>query len=448
MTGIFIELGLLVVLLIANGVFAMAEIAVVSSRKARLKAMADKGGKGAMTALRLAENPGVFLSTVQVGITLVGTLAGASSGAALIADLTPVLARVSFLAPWAGTLATVLVVGAITFLSVLIGELVPKRLAINAPEATASRLGPPMAALSRMTAPVVVFLDVVSGVIAKMLGAKPGGQPGVSEDEVRAMIHQGTLAGVFKPSEERMVQGVLELDDLVASDVMTPKNSIVWLDLDDGDEANFNKIAASGHSHFPVHRGTRDNVLGMISVKILWAKLRRGEPVRLEALLIDPVFVPETMPCPRIIEEFRKRLRHQALVVDEFGGVAGLVTLNDMTEAILGSLPDQEQKERPQLREESEGVWIADALLDMEEVALSIGMALPQQDIDDGLYRTLAGFVLSRLGHVPKEGEKFVSGSHEFEVIDTDRQRIDKVMIRRLQAAGAAEAGEDGPAGA
>ncbi|MCB1277409.1 hemolysin family protein [Prosthecobacter sp.] len=435
MTGIFLEFGLLFVLLVANGVFAMAEIAVVSSRRARLQMLADKGTRGARTALRLVENPGVFLSTVQVGITLVGTLAGASSGAAMIGDLTPVLAGVAFLQPWAATLATIIVVGGITFLSVVIGELVPKRLAIVSPEIAASRLSRPMAALSRLAGPVVNLLDVVSGLIARMLGAKPGGEPGVSEDEVRALIHQGTLSGVFKPSEQRMVEGVLELDDLVAADVMTPKNSIVWIDLDASDEENGQKIAASGHSHFPAHRGMRDNVLGMISVKALWARRQQGELPKLESMLTEPVFVPETMSCPRVIEEFRKQRRHLALVVDEFGGVAGLVTLNDMMEAVLGSMPDQDQRERPQVREQSEGVWIVDAQMDIEDVADATGLVLPREEIRDGLYRTLSGFILHRLGHVPKEGERFASGAHQLEITDTDRQRIDKVTIRRMGGA-------------
>lgn len=439
MTGIIFELGLLLVLLLANGVFAMAEIAVVSSRKARLQMLADKGTHGARTALRLVENPGVFLSTVQVGITLVGTLAGASSGAALIGHLTPMIAGVAFLQPWAGPLATVIVVGVITFLSVVVGELVPKRLAIVSPETTAARLSRPMAALSRLTGPVVNLLDATSGLIARLLGAQPGSEQGVSEEEVRAMIHQGTLSGVFKVSEQRMVEGVLELDDLVASDVMTPKNSIVWIDLDESDEDNCQKIAASGHSHFPAHRGTRDNVLGMISVKALWARRQMGEVPRLESLLKEPVFVPETMACPRIIEEFRKLRRHLALVVDEFGGVAGLVTLNDMMEAILGSMPDQDQRERPHLREQGENAWIADAQMDIEDVAAATGLVLPHEEIDDGLYRTLSGFILHRLGHVPKEGECFTSGAHELEITDTDRQRIDKVTIRRLPPPEAAE---------
>lgn len=435
MNGILFELGLLLVLLLANGVFAMAEIAVVSSRKARLQPLADRGASGARTALALVENPGVFLSTVQVGITLVGTLAGASSGGNLIDELTPILAGVPVLASWAETLATIIVVSGITFLTVVIGELVPKRLAIQSPENTAMRLSPPMAALSRLTAPVVNLLDASSGLIARLLGASSGQEPGVSEEEVRALIHQGTLAGVFKPGEQRMVEGVLELDDLVARDVMTPKNSIVWIDLDDSEAENCQKMIASGHSHFPAHRGTRDNVLGLVSVKTLWARRQMGGDMHLESMLTEPLFVPEMMACPRVIEEFRKQRRHLALVVDEFGGVAGLVTLNDMMEAILGSMPDQDQRERPQVRQQADNVWIVDAQADIEDVATVTGLHLPTEELDDGLYRTLSGFILHRLGHVPKEGEIFVTGEHTVEITDTDRQRIDKVTIRRQPTA-------------
>lgn len=433
MTGILFELGLLFALLIANGIFSMAEMSVVSSRRARLQPLVDKDVRGARTALALVENPGVFLSTVQVGITLVGTLAGASSGGNLIDDLTPVLAQVPYLQAWAETVATIIVVSAITFLTVVIGELVPKRLAIQSPESTAMRLSPLMALLSRLTSPVVNLLDATSGLIARLFGAVPGTEPGVSEEEVRAMIHQGTLSGVFKPGEQRMVEGVLELDDLLAGDVMTPKNSIVWINLDDGVEENCRKITASGHSYFPAHRGTRDNVLGIIALKSLWAKQQQdGGPIQLEPLLTVPLFVPEMMSCQRVIEEFRKQRRHQALVVDEFGGVAGLVTLNDMMEAILGSMPDQDQRERPQARQQAEGVWIADAQMGIEAVATLTGLVVPKEEVDEGVYRTLSGFILHRLGHVPAEGENFVSGEHQLEITDTDRQRIDKVTIRRV----------------
>lgn len=436
MSGIFFELGLLFVLLIANGVFAMAEIAVVSSRKARLQTRINAGSSGARTALELLEDPGRFLSTVQVGITLVGTLAGASSGAALIARLTPVLAQAPFLSEyWAGMLATALVVSSITFLSVVIGELVPKRLAIHAPEDAATRLGPPMNFLSRLAGPVVRLLDSSSGLLARLLGVRAGEEPGVSEDEVRALLHQGTLTGVFKPGEQRMVEGVLELDDLVAADVMMPKNQIIWVDLDEPDSENEKLMAESGHTHFPAYRDTRDNVLGMISVKSLWAARRQDSAGKtLETLLTEPLFVSETMPCPRIIEEFRRRRRHLALVVDEFGGVAGLVTLHDLMESVLGSMPDLEQRAQPQARPLDDGSWMVDALMDIEDAAAQTGFSIPQDELDEGLYRTLSGFLLHRFGHVPKEGEKLRHEGYEFEITDMDRQRMDKVTIRKKAA--------------
>lgn len=432
MSYILLEIGLLILLLVANGVFAMAEMAVISSRRSRLQAMGEEGNRGAMTALSLVASPGQFLSTIQVGITLVGTMAGASSGAALIGELAPVLARVPWLESWAIPLATLFVVGGITFLTVVIGELVPKRIAIQSPETTASRLSPLMAMLSRAGAPAVRLLDATSGFIARLLGARTGSEPGVTEEDVRAMIHQGTLSGVFKASEQRMVERVLELDDLVAADVMTPKNQIIWINLDDAEDISIQHIASSGHTHFPAYRRTRDNVLGMLSVKTVWTARQQNPDASIESLIVEPLFVPDSMPCPRIIEEFKKQRRHIALVIDEFGGVAGLVTLHDMMEAVLGSMPDQDQRDLPQIRQQSDGSWLIDALADIEEVAAATGLSIPPRELDTAGYRSLSGFILHHMGHLPKEGETFDYGQHRLEITDTDRQRIDKVTIRRM----------------
>jgi len=430
MSTIITELLILLVLLLANGVFAMAEIALVSSRKSRLQSLANEGRSGAKAALGLMEQPGVFLSTVQVGITLVGTLAGASSGAYLIGLLTPVIAGVPYIGHLAETLSTLLVVSIITYLSVVIGELVPKRLAIASPEGCASRLSPPMIALSRLASPIVRLLDGSSNLIARLLGVRDQGEQSVSEDDVRAMLHQGTLSGVFKKSEQSMVEGVLDLDDLTAADMMTPKNHIVWLDLDDSNQANWRKVAESGHSYFPAYRGVRDNVLGMISVKSLWANLALEKASYMQSLITPPVFVPETSSCTKVIEEFRKQGRHVAIVVDEYGGVAGLITLNDMMSAILGTLPEKEQGPLPSVRQQPDGSWLADAMMDIEDLATAIGLPIPEAEIEESDYRTLGGLILHHLGHVPAEGESFEFVGHRFEVIDMDRHRIDKVLIR------------------
>lgn len=430
MTLILFEIGLLILLLLANGVFAMAEIAVVSSRRARLKVMADDGDTGAGAAMSLVEQPGVFLSTVQVGITLVGTLAGASSGATLIGLLTPLLASAPLLAPWAPALSTLIVVAIITYLSVVIGELVPKRLAMHSPEKSASWLSRPMLFLSRLASPIVNLLDSSSNGIARFFGVSGSSESMVSEDEVRAMIHQGTQAGVFKQSEQRMFEGLMKFDDLIASDLMTPKNRIVWLDLNAPREDSLRKLAESGHSYFPAYRGVRDNVIGLISVKSLWNASARSLGQDLESLILPAIFVPETTPCQRVLEQFRKHGRHLAVVVDEFGGVSGLITLNDMMESILGALPEHDQRSRPTAIVQPDGSWMVDALMPMEEVTTLIDLKLPRNE-DEGTYRTLGGFVLHRLGHIPCEGETFVFLDHVFRIIDMDRQRIDKVSITK-----------------
>lgn len=422
------EIGLLCMLLLANGLFALAEIALVSSRRTKLEVKADGGHAGARKALALKERPGRFLSTVQVGITLVGIVAGAASGARLAKLLEPPLARVPVLGQWAGGLSFALIVSTITLLSVVIGELVPKRIAIHNPERWASLLSRPMAGLAWLCAPVVRFLDWSSHRITRLLGVKADSQPAVSEEEVRALIVQGHHAGALKGHEREMLEGVLELDELTAADLMTPKTQIVWIDLDDPEAVNWSKIAESGHSHFPVHRGVRDNVLGVVSVKSLWKEVAAGGHPQIASLVQPPVFVPESMPAARIIEEFRKSRRHLALVVDEFGGIHGLVSLNDMMEAIVGSLPEQDQAEEPGGRQTEDGSWLVDGMMEVEEAAGLVGFPLPGT-FDEDSYRTMAGFVLHFLGRVPGEGESFVWQGFRFDVIDMDKQRVDKVRV-------------------
>ena len=422
------ELGFLFFLLLANGIFALAEIALVSSRRAKLEMRAATGDAGARKALALQESPGQFLSTVQVGITLVGIVAGAASGARLAKWIEPFMSTVPWLGKWSAGVSFALVVTLITFLSTLIGELVPKRLAIQAPERWASLLSRPMSGLSWLCSPLVRFLDWASGWLVRLLGVKPGGEQAVSEEEVRALIVQGHHAGALKGHEREMLEGVLELDDLSAADIMTPKTQIVWLDLDDPEDVNWTKIAESGHSHFPVHRGVRDNVLGVVAVKSLWKEVAAGGQPRIASLVQPPVFVPESMPAARIIEEFRKTRRHLALVVDEFGGIHGLVTLNDMMEAIVGALPEQDQKDDPTARRGENGEWMVDGMMEIEEAAAAVGFPLPET-FDEDSYRTVAGFVLHVLGRVPAEGESFPWQGFRFEVIDMDKQRVDKVRV-------------------
>ncbi|MBB5039784.1 hemolysin family protein [Prosthecobacter dejongeii] len=428
MSGILTELLILLGLLLLNGVFAMAETALISARRTRLEMMAQEGQKSALRALELQADPGIFLSTVQVGITLVGIIAGAASGAGLARELEPLLAVVPWLGQWAPTLSMVIVVSIITFLSVVVGELLPKRLAIHAPEQWAAALAGPMTRLSSLASPIVRLLDFSSDALVRLFGVKPGEEAVMSEEEVRASIIQGHRTGALKSHEKDMLESVLELDELTAADLMTPKPQIVWINLADSPEENRRRMIESGHSYFPVYQGTRDDVLGMISVKTLWKAGENLSANDLQSLLVMPLFVPESMPAARIIEQFRKNNRHQALVIDEFGAMQGLITLNDMMEAILGTMPNEPSPNAPGGRQLDDGSWLVDGQMEMEEAASITGIPLPAS-FDDDDYRTVAGFVMHILGHVPAEGESFDWQGRKIEVADMDRQRIDKVRV-------------------
>lgn len=429
MTVTFLEILFIFFILLANGLFAMAEIAVVTSRKAKLKALSDEGNHGAKLAYELSANPGRFLSTVQVGITLFGVLSGVIGGARIADTLATPFKDTPWIGEWADILALILVSTVITFFSVIIGELVPKRLALNNPERIASLLARPMNGLSVFASPIVNLLNHSSELLMKVLGVRKSSEQTVSEEEVRVLIDEGLSMGVFKKTEKDMVEGVFDLDEQTADDLMTPRARIIWLSLDDPDEENWRRIAGSGHSHFPVYQKTRDNVVGMVSVKSLWANLSLAGRAELRSLVTPPLFVPTTMPASTLIAEFKKSGKHIALVVDEFGGLQGLVTLNDVMMAIVGNLPEREQRYEPKAVRREDGTWLVDALLEIDEAKTHLEISKKLPDEDKGEFSTLGGFILDRLGHIPHEGEVVEWDRFKFEIIDMDRQRIDKVLI-------------------
>jgi len=430
MPEITIELIILALLLLGNGWFAMVEIAVVASRRGRLKTLADQGNKGAELAVQLSESPGRFLSTVQVGITLFGVVSGVIGGYRIAGPVAEPFKHLPWIGDHAEWLALVLVSAVITTLSVIIGELVPKRLALSNPEFIASLFARPMNRLSNFASPLVSFLNGSSDLLMALLGVKKSAESPVSEDEVRVLIDEGLSTGVFNKSERDMVEGVFELDELTAEDLMTPRARIVWLSLDDPDEDNWRRIAGSGHSHFPVYQKTRDNVVGMVSVKALWANLSLAGNAELRSLVTPPIYIPTSMPASALIAEFKKVGKHIALVVDEFGGLQGLVTLNDVMTAIVGRLPERGQRQQPTVVKRDENSWLIDALLPADEAKKALGIEddLPGEDE----FSTVGGFILSRLGRIPSEGQKFVWNQFQFEVVDMDRQRVDKVLVTRL----------------
>jgi putative hemolysin len=428
MNQIAFEVAVILVLLLANGVFAMAEIAVVSSRKARLRQLAEQGNAKARIALELAESPNRFLSTVQIGITLVGIFAGAFGGATLAEELVGPIGKVDFLAPYADKIAFAVVVAVITYFSLVLGELVPKRFGLSNPEGIAMLVARPMNWLSRFAGPVVSFLSISTEGLLRVLGFKQEKEATVTEEEVRTMMQEGVRAGAFNKVETAIVNSALELDQLPVREIMTPRPKVIWLNQDEPHEKIWHKIVVSHHSHFPVYAGNRDNTVGVVSVKAIYANLAAGASVDLKHLMVPPLVVPETQTVLQLVETFRQSGKHVALVADEFGGLVGLVTLNDVMEAIVGEFPTQGERAKPEARKREDGSWLIDAMIELTAVE----QALPGFRFGGGAnteYQTLAGFVVKQLGHVPKEGETFETQGYIFEVLDMDRHRVDKVLV-------------------
>ncbi len=432
MNQILLEVVIILLLLIANGVFAMTEIAVVSARKGRLKRLADDGDSRAARALALAESPNRFLSTVQVGITLVGIVAGAFGGARLAEDLSGLIGHWELVAPWADALSFGVVVVAITYVSLVIGELVPKRLALGNPEGIAMAMSGTMQKLSLLAGPVVMFLSVSTDALLKLLNIKPAPASGVSEDEVKLLIREGMRSGVFLPTESAMVESVLALDRVPVRDLMTPRAKIIWINVADSHESIWHKIVVSGHTTFPVFEGNRDHVIGVISVKAIYANLAAGAVVSVRDLMTPALVVPAAMAAAALLEKFKQSGRHVALIADEFGGITGLVSLHDIMEAIIGDLPSADERARPRAVRRDDGSWLVDGLLDADEFERVVtGFKLPPAGQRD--YQTFAGFIVRHLGHVPVEGQSFVLNDYHVEIIDMDAHRVDKVLLMPIK---------------
>ncbi len=430
-----VEILFVLLLIVANGVFSGSETAVVSSRKARLQQRAANGDERARRALALAEEPNVFLATVQVGITLIGILSGAVGGATVAGSFAGTIERISPLAPYADTIALVLVVLILTYLSLVVGELVPKRIALNNPEAVAANVAGPMRYLSVAVSPVVRLLGASTDGALRLLGVKASEEPPVTEEEVGVLLEQGARAGVFDPAEREMVEGVFDLADDPVGALMTPRPDVVWLDLDDPPEANQRRMVESPFSRFPVCRGDLDRVVGVVRAKELLAEVLAGRPFDLEASMRPPLVVPENAPALRLLEQFRQSGEHLALVVDEYGGTAGLVTPQDLLEAIVGDIPGTGDPADPAALRRDDGSWLLDGTLPLDRLADLLGLG-PNENPEAAAtgYRTLAGFALERLGRIPAPGDAFAWHGWRFEVVDMDGRRVDKVLVAPVLA--------------
>lgn len=425
------EFGIIFLLIVANGFFALAEMAIVSSRTGRLEHMASQGDRGAARALQLAEEPTDMLSAVQVGITLIGILTGAFGGATLSGYVAVWLKEVPALARFADSVSLGLVVAGITYVSLVAGELVPKRIALNNPESIAAFVARPIGVFVLINRPLVRLLSFSTRFVLAVLRAKPPDEPPVTEEEVKVMIGQGAQHGVFEESEREMVENIFQLSDMRAGALMTPRVQIEWLDLEDSAHQNLNIIAAGRHSCFPVAKGSLDEIVGVVFTKDLLADHVAGKELDLEHSAREPIYVPRSMPALKMLETFREEKMTIALVIDEFGGIDGLVTLNDIMEHIVGeiALGDEANGEEAVRRED--GSWLLDGMMDIEDFKELFAFdELPEEERAG--YQTLGGFVISYLGDIPQAGDSFTWGEYRFEVMDMDRTRVDKVLVAAL----------------
>lgn len=428
MSSITIEILILLLLIIANGVFAMSEMAIISSRKARLQQLVNQGDAKARVALDLANTPNRILSTVQIGITLIGIFAGAFGGATLAEKLATALDKVPFLAAYSDALGFGIVVLSITYLSLVIGELVPKRLALNSPEKIALTVAMPMRVLSAIASPAVHLLSYSTEVILKLLGTGPSTEPEVTEEEIKVLIEQGTEAGTFEEAEQDMVERVFRLGDLQVSALMTPRPEIVWLDLEDSAEINQQKIVESGHSRLPVCQSGLDNVLGVVQVTDLLAQTIAGRPIDLTSSLKRPLFVPESSRGLKVLELLKQSGTHTVLVVDEYGVIQGLVTVNDILVELVGDISPGDDPDGPQAVQREDGSWLVDGMLSVEDFFDLFGLEEFSEE-QKGNYHTMGGFMITHLGRIPLAADHFELSGFRFEVMDMDGNRVDKVLV-------------------
>ncbi len=427
------EIVIVLVLIVFNGVLAMSELAVVSARRARMQQRAAEGDVGAKVAIELAEEPTRFLSTVQIGITLVGILAGAFGGATLAGKVSDLLADMPVIGRYSGVIGIALVVMTITYLSLVVGELVPKRLALHSPEAIASRVARPMRVLSVVATPVVALLTISTEAAFRILRIKPSTDPPVTDEEIASLLEQGAQAGVFEVSEHGLVTNILELADRHVAEIIVPRHEVVYLNVEASQAELRDTISTSPQEVYPVCRGGLDDVLGFASMRTLWAQLDRRGEIDLVDALEPATYVPENISILRLMEDLRASGRERALVIDEYGTIQGLVTLQDIFDAIVGELENVNGDEEEIVQRDAHS-WYVDGATSVDELKELIEVAtLPHED--SGYFHTAGGFVMDQLGRVPHTGDAFEWNGYRFEIADMDGRRVDKLIVTRLEPA-------------
>jgi putative hemolysin len=427
MNSLTTEILILILLILINGLFSLSEMAVVSARKVRLQQRAEEGNKAARTALNLAAQPTRFLSTVQIGITLIGILSGAFGGATIAETLEASFAQSPSLQPYSQALAVGMVVTVITYFSLVIGELVPKRLALNNAERIATFVAPIMQFVSAIARPFVSLLSVSTELVVRLLGIKPASEPTITEEEVKILIEQGRESGVFEDVEQEIVERVFRLSDRTVNSLMTHRSEMVWLDVEDPMEVNIQKILSSGHSNFVVCRGDFDHVVGILHARDLLKEYAAGRPIAIPTDLPMPPFVPEGVNALEVVARLRHDKSPVALIVDEYGTIDGMVTLTDVLEAIVGDIPALDDEGEPAAMQREDGSWLLDGMMPLDELQMLLDLDDLPEDSDD--YDTVGGLFMARLGRVPSTGDRFEWHDLRFEVIDMDGHRVDKVLV-------------------
>lgn len=414
--------------MILNGLFAMSEIALVSARKTRLQQRVENGERGASAALELMEEPNRFLSTVQIGITLVGIFSGAFGASQLAGPLSEILARIDLIEPYSYEIAFVFLVLVITYFSLVIGELVPKRVAINNPEAVSASMAVPMRFLSKLAGPVVSILSASSELGMRLLGIKPTTEPDITQEEIKVLIEQGHQMGVFKETEREMFSGVFRMGQRSVNALMTPRTEMTWIDINDSTEEIWDYIMTTSHARVPVADDDLDNILGYIQIRDLLGLTPDDPDFNLRDYIKEPIYLPENMSALKALENFQIGGVHLAMVVDEFGGITGMVTVYDILKTIVGDIPESEKGKENMAFKRSDGSWLFDGLIVIDQLKDYLDLKkMPGEE--RGVYQTLSGFVMSQLGRIPKTGLKFYYEDYEFEIVDMDGRRVDKVLV-------------------
>jgi putative hemolysin len=422
------ELLVILLLILLNGFFALSEMALVSSKRSRLLAAAEQGKTGAKSALTLLEDPTSFLSSIQVGITLIGILTGVYSGATFTESLAQRLAGYGVAVEYAEEVAFGIVVLIVTFVTLIIGELVPKRVALTHAEPLAIAVAPVMRIFAIVMAPLVWLLRVSVNTVLKVLPVSSAPQAAVTEDDVRALVAEGTRAGVFLASERRLLEGVLALADRKVGSIMVPRQDVIWLDIDEPLQTLWQQAKDSGHARFLVAREKFDSLLGMITLADLSEVVHRGR-LDPEQDLTPPLHIPDSISVLQLLDQFQKSSTHLAVVTDEYGEIEGITTPIDILKAIAGELPELGSRERPEAIARPDGSWLIDGHMSIEDLQRRLG----RRDMLGREYHTVAGFVLSRLGRIPKTGDTLTWRDMKVEIVDMDGLRIDKILLSRLE---------------